>query len=147
MLPVLDPIRTAATQIINAWRGSHEIDPSALPDLIRAVHESLSPTDSWRIPAPRMAPTKGGRTADDTSRPAGTPAVEIRKSVFADHLICLEDGKRFKTLTRHLNETHGMTPAQYRAKWDLPDSYPMMAPDYSKVRSALSKATGIGKRR
>jgi predicted transcriptional regulator len=67
--------------------------------------------------------------------------------VFADHLVCLEDGKRFKTLSRHLNELHGMTPEQYRAKWDLPGNYPMIAPTYSKVRSKLSKAMGLGKRR
>jgi predicted transcriptional regulator len=147
MLPVLDPIRIAATQIIVAWRGSHEIDPSALPDLIRAVHESLSGSDPWRPPAPRMAPAKVERPPEDRPRAPGTPAVDIRKSVFADHLICLEDGKRFKTLTRHLNEMHGMTSAQYRAKWDLPDNYPMLAPNYSKVRSDLSKAIGLGKRR
>ena len=144
MLPILDPIRTAATRMINAWLVTHKIDPSALPELIRAVHESLSSSDPERPPAPRMTPAK---VTDQTSRPAGTPAVDIRKSVFADHLICLEDGKRFKTLTRHLNEMHGMTPTQYRANWDLPDNYPMMAPNYSKVRSDLPKALGLGKGR
>jgi predicted transcriptional regulator len=75
------------------------------------------------------------------------PAVDVRKSVFADHLICLEDGKAFKTLKRHLGEAHGMTPERYRAKWDLPESYPMIAPEYAKRRSVLSGQIRRGKPR
>ncbi|WP_018184012.1 MucR family transcriptional regulator [Kaistia granuli] len=75
-----------------------------------------------------------------------TPAVAIKKSVTPDFIICLEDGKKFKTLKRHLQVHFGLTPEQYRAKWNLPADYPMVAPGYSAARSALSKSLGFGKR-
>ena len=80
-------------------------------------------------------------------RPNPEVAIDIRKSVFPGHLVCLEDRKTFKTLTRHLGETHWMTPEQYRGKWGLPANYPMIAPDYAKLRSELSKKIGLGRRR
>jgi predicted transcriptional regulator len=138
-----DPLLIATTQIVTAWLGSHEVATVALPELIRDVHLALAGTEPDRPAAPRMRPAV--RRVQDKSRAPDQPAVDIRRSVFPDHLICLEDGKSFKTLTRHLNETHGITPEQYRAKWDLPATYPMMAPDYSKERSRLS--SGGGKRR
>jgi predicted transcriptional regulator len=73
-----------------------------------------------------------------------TPAVPIRKSVFPSYIVCLEDGKKLKMLKRHLQASYGMTPADYRAKWGLPDSYPMTAPDYAAHRSALAKENGLG---
>jgi predicted transcriptional regulator len=75
-----------------------------------------------------------------------TPAVSIRKSMSPDHLICLDDGRRFKSLKRHL-ATLGMTPDQYRAKWNLPADYPMVAPNYAAARSALAKNMGLGQKR
>jgi predicted transcriptional regulator len=72
-------------------------------------------------------------------------AVEIRRSVFPDHLICLEDGAKLKTLKRHLSAEHGLTPEAYRAKWNLPANYPMVAPDYAKARSRMAKAAGLGR--
>ena len=72
------------------------------------------------------------------------PAVSIRKSVTPDYLICLEDGKRFKSLRRHLGAL-GMTPEQYRVKWDLPSTYPMVAPNYAAQRSAMAKKIGLGR--
>jgi predicted transcriptional regulator len=131
----------ATTRIVTAWLGSQEVALSMLPELIREVHLGLAGMEPDRPAAPRMKPAVVPRRhAQDSA------AVDVRKSVFADHLICLEDGKSFKTLARHLNETHGMTPAQYRTKWDLPATYPMMAPDYSKERSRLSAMIGLGKR-
>jgi predicted transcriptional regulator len=142
-----DSILVATTQIVAAWLGAHEIAFADVPDLIQLVHASLTYREPDLPVAGRMMPAKLDRKAQLEPHQANQRAVDIRKSVFADHLVCLEDGKSFKTLKRHLNETHGMTPEQYRAKWDLPDSYPMMAPDYAKVRSRLSKAPGLGKRR
>lgn len=82
----------------------------------------------------------------EASSPATrAPAVDVQKSVFPDHVTCLEEGKSFKTLRRHLNEVHGMTPEQYRAKWGLPANYPMVAPDYAETRSRISKETGLGR--
>jgi predicted transcriptional regulator len=144
MTEAVDPSLIATAQIVAAWLRSHQAEAASIPELIRDVHSSLTNPDperrSQHKTRVRAVPKSIPRSVDD-------PAVDIRKSVFADHLICLEDGKSFKTLTRHLNETHGMTPQQYRAKWDLPEAYPMMAPDYSIIRSGLSKIFGGGKRR
>jgi len=74
-----------------------------------------------------------------------TPAVPVKKSITPDYIVCLEDGKKLKMLKRHLMSTYGMTPEQYRAKWDLPRDYPMVAPNYAKVRSDLAKKIGLGK--
>lgn len=73
------------------------------------------------------------------------PAVPIKKSLQHDHLICLEDGKKFKSLKRHIEAHHGMTPDEYRSKWGLPASYPMTAPGYSELRSTLAKESGLGR--
>lgn len=83
--------------------------------------------------------------AADTSEPQ-KPAVPIKKSVTPDYILCLEDGKQFKSLKRHLATHHGVTPDEYRAKWGLPADYPMVAPNYSASRSALAKATGLGRK-
>ena len=73
------------------------------------------------------------------------PAVPVKKSVFPDYIICLEDGKKLKMLKRHLQSAYGMTPKQYREKWGLPESYPMVAPDYAARRSALAQKIGLGR--
>jgi predicted transcriptional regulator len=141
MTEIADRLLTATTRIVTAWLDANAIAPNALPGLIRDVHRSLT----------GLEPDRAGGEPEDVRlarpRPMPRPAVDIRKSVFAGHLVCLEDGKTFKTLTRHLGETHRMTPAQYRAKWDLPESYPMIAPDYAKLRSKLSSQIRREKRR
>jgi predicted transcriptional regulator len=76
-----------------------------------------------------------------------TPAVPVKKSVTPDAIICLEDGKKFKSLKRHLRTTYDMTPEQYRTKWNLPADYPMVAPNYAKARSELAKIMGLGQQR
>lgn len=74
------------------------------------------------------------------------PAVHVKKSVTPDYIVCLEDGKKFKSLKRHLATSHGLTPDEYRTKWGLPADYPMVAPAYSAARSALAKSTGLGRK-
>jgi predicted transcriptional regulator len=76
-----------------------------------------------------------------------TPAVSIKKSLTPDYLICLEDGKKFKSLKRHLRTTYNLTPEQYREKWGLPKDYPMVAPNYAAARSELAKTMGLGQQR
>jgi predicted transcriptional regulator len=136
----LDPLRVATSRIVSAWLGTHDISTTAIPDLIRAVHGALAPLTPDREPAPRGRPS----LAD---QPPGRPAVDISESVFADHLVCLEDGKSVKMLKRHLRTAHGLSPAQYRAKWGLPASYPIVAPNYANTRSTLARQSGLGKRR
>ncbi|TIW23553.1 MAG: MucR family transcriptional regulator [Mesorhizobium sp.] len=89
--------------------------------------------------------TSAGGAAPEKSEPLN-PAVPIRKSVTPDYIVSLEDGKKFKSLKRHLATHHGLTPDEYRAKWGLPADYPMVAPNYAAARSALAKTMGLGRK-
>jgi len=118
-------------KIISAHVGNNQIAVDALPELIQSVHRSLAKT-GMAEPAPAPAPL--------------TPAVPIRRSVFPDYIVCLEDGKKLKMLKRHLQTSYGMTPQQYRQKWRLPADYPMTAPNYASHRSSLAKQVGLGRK-
>ena len=126
-----DPIELA-TEIMVAFVANNAVPRADLPALFEGLHSALK----------RLA--DGGEVAPVAIEPP-TPAVSIRKSVTPDYLICLEDGKRFKSLRRHL-ATLGMTPEQYRAKWNLPSTYPMVAPNSTAQRSAFAKNIGFGLR-
>ena len=102
------------------------------PNLISQVHAALLRVSSGRTEAP-LEPAK--------------PAVSVKKSITPDYLVCLEDGKRFKSLKRHLRTQYNMTPEQYREKWGLPADYPMVAPNYAVARSQLAKKMGLGQQR
>ena len=115
-------------KIVSAHVGTNHVEVAALPALIQSVYRSLA--------------TVG--TAEPAPLP--TPAVPIRKSVFPDHIVCLEDGKKLKMLKRHLRISYGMTPEQYRQRWGLPASYPIVAPNYRSHRSSLAKQIGFGQR-
>jgi len=117
-------------RIVSAYAGKAALSPAELVAVIGTVSQALS--DVGGQPA---APKTEGLT----------PAVPVKKSVSADFIVCLEDGKKLKMLKRHLMSTYGMTPAEYRAKWGLPGDYPMTAPAYAATRSALAKKTGLGK--
>ena len=125
----LDTIERAA-EIAAAYVSHNALSPTDLPALIRSVHAALLGLHTTAAPAV-AAETRG-------------PAVSIKKSITPDYLICLEDGKKFKSLKRHLMTDFGMTPDQYRAKWNLPADYPMVAPAYSERRSKLAKSIGLG---
>ncbi len=125
-----DVLRLTA-KIISAHVGNNQVTVAALPELIQSVHRSLAAAGTTE-PAPAPAPL--------------TPAVPIRRSVFPDHIVCLEDGKKLKMLKRHLQTRYGMTPWQYREKWGLPADYPMVAPNYASHRSSLAKQIGLGRK-
>lgn len=114
--------------IVTSYVGHNNVPRKDLPDLIRQVHRSLGGLANPHI--------------DSTI--SIVPAVAPCKSVTADYIICLEDGKRFKSLKRHLRTSFNLSPDQYRQKWGLDPSYPMVAPGYSKKRSAIAKATRLG---
>jgi predicted transcriptional regulator len=121
---------TRTAEIVSAYVSKNPIPTSGLPALIGSVHQSLTGlTDGPRESAQQL-----------------TPAVPVKKSVHRDYIICLEDGKKFKSLKRHLNVRYGLTPDEYRKKWDLPASYPMVAPAYAAARSALAKEMGLGRK-
>ena len=114
-------------QIVAAHVSNNSVASDALPGLIQDVFRILSSVDREVVPADKPQ-----------------PAVSVRKSVFADHIVCLEDGKKLKMLKRHLKTAYDMTPEQYRERWGLPADYPMVAPDYARHRSALAKQIGLG---
>ena len=125
-----DVLRLTA-KIISAHVRNNQVAVDALPQLIQSIHRSLAVTGtSESAPAPTPL----------------TPAVPVRKSVFPDHIVCLEDGKKLKMLKRHLQASYGMTPQQYRETWGLPADYPMVAPNYASHRSSLAKQAGLGRK-
>ena len=126
-----DRLLTLTAQIVAAHAGNNALEPSALPSVIRQVYQALLTIET--VPA---APAEKAQ-----------PAVPVRKSVFPDYIICLEDGKRLKMLKRHLSSSYNLTPEQYREKWGLDASYPMVAPNYAEKRSSLAKQIGLGTRR
>lgn len=126
-----DLVRLAA-EIAAAYVGANPVQAQDLPALIRTIHSALH----------EVAATPGA--PDETAQ---EPAVPVKKSVTADYIICLEDGKKFKSLKRHLRTRYGMTPDEYRAKWGLAHDYPMVAPNYAKERSNLAKRMGLGQSR
>jgi predicted transcriptional regulator len=114
-------------QIVAAHVSNNSISPDALPALILEVYRTLAGV---------------GKEPVQPDRPQ--PAVPVKKSVFADHIVCLEDGKKLKMLKRHLKTAYNMTPEQYRERWGLPPDYPMVSPNYAKHRSTLAKKSGLG---
>jgi predicted transcriptional regulator len=122
-----------ASDIVSAYVSKNAVPVSELPGVISAVHAALS----------------GLANAKAAEKPAEplTPAVPVKKSVSADYIICLEDGKKFKSLKRHLRTRYNMTPDEYRTRWGLPSDYPMVAPSYAAARSELAKSMGLGAQR
>ncbi|MGX8010103.1 MucR family transcriptional regulator [Mesorhizobium sp. ORM8.1] len=116
-------------EIVSAYVGNNAVPVASLPELIESVNASLAKVSQ---PAePEMPPL--------------VPAVNPKRSVFPDYIVCLEDGKKFKSLKRHLGVL-GLTPNEYRAKWGLAPDYPMAAPNYAAQRSALAKSSGLGRK-
>jgi predicted transcriptional regulator len=126
-----DDLLGLTAEIVAAHVASNPVSTTDLPILIATVHKALS---TLGTPPAAAAPE------------AKLPAVSVKKSVTPEYLICLEDGKKLKMLKRHLNTSYGMTPGQYRAKWGLPNDYPMVAPNYAAKRSELAKSIGLGQR-
>jgi predicted transcriptional regulator len=124
---------TLTAQIVAAHVGHNAVQAPDVPVLIEQVYRSLA-----GLGAAPVQPV-----AEVAERPQ--PAVPIKKSVMPEYLVCLEDGKKLKMLKRHLQTAYGMTPAQYRERWNLPADYPMVAPDYAAKRSSLAKQIGLGK--
>ena len=127
-----NPIELAA-EIVSAFVSNNSLPVSELPALIGAVHDALTKA--------------GDGSAEQAVEAPKAPAVSVKKSVQPDYIVCLEDGKRFKSLKRHLRTVYDLTPDQYRAKWGLPADYPMVAPNYAAARSELAKQLGLGQKR
>ncbi|RUW53630.1 MucR family transcriptional regulator [Mesorhizobium sp. M1A.F.Ca.ET.072.01.1.1] len=119
-----------AADIVSAYVSDNPVPVPELPKLIRDIHAALQ-----RVGTPETETT----TKQE-------PAVSTKRSVTPDYIVCLEDGKKFKSLRRHLNVHYNLTPDEYRQKWKLPADYPMVAPNYAATRSALAKAAGLGRK-
>jgi predicted transcriptional regulator len=120
-----------SSEIVAAYVGHNALSPTDLPKLIGEVYAALKGLGA-------------GPSASEAEAPK--PAVPVRRSINPDYLICLEDGKKFKSLKRHLMTHHQLTPQQYREKWSLAADYPMVAPNYSATRSSLAKSSGLGRK-
>ena len=119
------------TEIVCAYVSHNALSPSDLPKLISEVHGSLKVLQA---------------SESQQQQEERKPAVPVRKSIAPDFLVCLEDGKKFKSLKRHLRTHYNLTPEEYRDKWGLPADYPMVAPSYSETRSRLAKVNGLGRK-
>jgi len=118
--------------IVAAYVSNNTVSTADIPALINQVHSALIRVSSGQ--------------SEGSAEPL-KPAVSVKKSVTPDYIVCLEDGKKFKSLKRHLRTQYSMTPEQYRDKWDLPTDYPMVAPNYAHARSQLAKQMGLGQQR
>jgi len=115
-------------EIVSAYLQNNQIPTDQIPDLIKSTYAAL------------------GNAGEPVAEPAATPAVSIRKSVKPDAITCLECGKSFAMLKRHLRTDHGLTSDEYRAKWSLPAGYPLVAPEYAARRSELALKIGLGRK-
>ena len=120
-----------SAEIVCAYVSHNALSVGDLPKLIADVHSALSSLSGASAAAPEVELK---------------PAVPVRKSIAPDYIVCLEDGKKFKSLKRHLRTHYNLTPEEYREKWGLPADYPMVAPSYSETRSRLAKDNGLGRK-
>jgi predicted transcriptional regulator len=128
-----DNLVSLTSDIVAAYVSNNTVNPAEISSLIASIHQTLN-----GIVTGAMGPKE---------EPAPTPAVPVRKSINPDYIICLEDGKRFKSLKRHLRTKYNLSPEDYRARWNLPADYPMVAPNYAEARSNLAKQMGLGQQR
>ncbi|AKR49627.1 MucR family transcriptional regulator [Acetobacter oryzoeni] len=123
------PLLDLVSEIVSAHVSNNQTDPALIPGMIRDIYQALKTAEH-----PQNEPEKL------------QPAVPVKRSVFPDYIICLEDGKKLKMLKRHLQSAYGMTPEQYRERWGLPADYPMVAPNYAERRSTLAREIGLGRK-
>lgn len=126
-----DEVLRMAVDVVAAYLSNNQVATSQISEIIQSVFNSLNTLD---VP-PAEAPVEHPK-----------PATSVRKSVTPDYIVCLEDGKKLKMLKRHLRTTYNMTPEEYRAKWNLPPDYPMVAPNYARQRSDFAKRIGLGRK-
>jgi predicted transcriptional regulator len=134
-MPTSDRILALTAEIVTAWVSANNAGPTVVPGLIHDIRQTLA----------GLALGDAGASGEPGSR-RSSPAVAPRKSVFADRVVCLECGREMTSLRRHLMDAHELTPEFYRLKWRLPTDHPIVAPNYAKLRSAMAKASGLGRR-
>ncbi|MEM9963745.1 MAG: MucR family transcriptional regulator [Asticcacaulis sp.] len=115
--------------VVSAYVGNNTVPAAELPALIQSIYQTL---------------TTLGSVEEVKAETPKEPAVSVKKSISNDFIVCLEDGRKFKSLKRHLRTKYNLSPEEYRAKWNLPKDYPMVAPNYARARSELAKQMGLG---
>lgn len=123
---------TLTGKIVASYVSHNNVAMNQISEIVNIVHQSLQSLQN-------------GNSVAMTATEASKPAISVKKSVTDDYIICLEDGKKLRMLKRHLRSTYDMSPEQYRAKWNLPSDYPMVAPSYARLRSDFAKKIGLGK--
>lgn len=129
-MPEQETLITLTADIVSAWTANNRVGTGELPDAIRSVHQALAALG----------------TSAEPEAVKQTPAVSVRSSIKPDYLVSLESGKKVKMLKRYLMTNYGMTPDDYRRKWELPSDYPMVAPNYAEQRRTLAKKIGLGRK-
>ena len=129
---------TLTARVAAAYLGANPISKAEIPGVINTVHQALSALNGGEMPIGRTS----AMMADVLPRKAAVP---VKRSIHPDYIVCLEDGKKLKMLKRHLRTAYNLTPEEYRAKWNLPPDYPMVAPNYAAQRSAFAKKIGLGR--
>jgi predicted transcriptional regulator len=129
-MDIRSELLSMSSEIVAAYVSGNSLPPHEVPALLERVYRTLATLGLHNEPP---MPSEF------------SPAISPKKSVTPEHIVCLEDGKKFKSLKRHLRTRYNMTPEEYRAKWGLPSDYPMVAPNYAKERSELAKRMGLGK--
>jgi predicted transcriptional regulator len=124
-----DDVLRMAVDVVAAYVSKNQVSAGQIPEVIHNVFDSMNSLD--------------GRSAK-LATPLQKPATSVRKSLTPEYIVCLEDGKKLKMLKRHLRTTYDMTPEEYRAKWNLSPDYPMVSPNYAKLRSEFAKQIGLG---
>lgn len=125
-----DDLLSLTTKIISSYVSNNPVQSSGLPELIESVYNCL-----------------GTLSEPEVEEEKPVPAVPVSKSITGDHIICLEDGKKLKMLKRYIRTRYNLTPDEYRERWGLPATYPMVAPNYAKARSAFAKDIGLGRKK
>lgn len=125
-----DELLSLTTKIIASYVSNNPVQTNGLPELIESVYKCLD-----------------GLAEQNTEAEKPVPAVPVSKSITGDHIICLEDGKKLKMLKRYIRTRYNLTPDEYRERWGLPATYPMVAPNYAKARSAFAKDIGLGRKK
>ena len=129
--PMVD-LMEYTVEIVSSYVSNNTLAADDLPKLIAATHQALSRVNGQ---------------AEPMEREESKPAISVKRSVTSDYIVCLEDGKKFKSLKRHLRTHYNLSPEEYREKWGLPHDYPMVAPNYAAARSQLAKQMGLGTRK
>ena len=119
-------------EIVSSYLSNNAMQADGIPGLIKSVHKALLEAEG---------------NAQEPEKTVHEPVVSVRASIKPDHLVCLECGAKQKTLKRHIMSSHGLSPADYKSRYDLPADYPLVAPDYAKQRSKLAKEIGLGRKR